>query len=385
MIITFYLLAFTALTIGTAAIYMAIIEVFPVKWLYFHYFIRKPVNWSIFLFLIILTAVIYNQQGYFPLWSIAPLFITGLGVVLTYKMHQETAFPAVDFPEMANDFTNLPIKPDMQLAVIEYEGLTKCYPLDYVIHHHIINDRFNEKTVSLTYCAMCRSIIPFDVSDIGPLFVGSFKEANMIVADRKTKTFFQQATFQSIIGKLHPHTLVMIPFQILSWQDVKKLIPKPQVVLVSKKDFADFHLPIPGLWKKIVASEATPGLSKKHRDKTYPSRTHVIGAMDHSIKQQVVYLKSEVLSKKIVFNSENNFVLVGIGDAVNGFKIDQNKMNLNTKDGSLFDTTSGTTWDMRGKFINGSIKKDLEPLAISDEYWFSWKKYHPDSKLVRIV
>jgi hypothetical protein len=47
---------------------------------------------------------------------------------------------------------------------------------------------------------MCRSIIPFDVTDIGPLFVGSFKDANLIVADRKTKTFFQQATFESIIG-----------------------------------------------------------------------------------------------------------------------------------------------------------------------------------------
>ena len=99
-----------------------------------------------------------------------------------------------------------PLTDDMQLAVIEHGDVTKAYPLDYVVHHHIINDSFGNRIVALTYCAMCRSIIPFDVTDIGPLFVGSFKDANMIVADRRTKTFFQQATFKSIIGRLHPHS-----------------------------------------------------------------------------------------------------------------------------------------------------------------------------------
>ncbi len=98
----------------------------------------------------------------------------------------------------------LPLTDDMQLAVIEHGGVTKAYPLDYVIHHHIINDWFGDRIVAVTYCAMCRTIIPFDVTDIGPLFVGSFKNANMIVADKRTKTFFQQATFESIVGRLHP-------------------------------------------------------------------------------------------------------------------------------------------------------------------------------------
>jgi hypothetical protein len=116
---------------------------------------------------------------------------------------------------MSDDPLKLPLCDDMETAVIEYGGVTKAYPLDYVIHHHIINDRFGNRVVALTYCAMCRSIIPFDVADIGPLFVGSFENANMIVADRRTRTFFQQATFESLIGPLHPHTLTMIPFQVL--------------------------------------------------------------------------------------------------------------------------------------------------------------------------
>ena len=386
IIIIFYLLALLALIIGTAAIYMALIEIFPVNWLYYHYFIRKPINWTILTVLIIWTFFIYLQENQFPLWALIPIILTGFAVVLTYKMHQETAFKAVDFPVLATDISKLPIQDEMQLAVIEYDGVTKCYPLDYVMHHHIINDKFNSKIIALTYCAMCRSIIPFDVTAIGPLFVGSFKNANMVLADRKTKTFFQQATFKSIIGKLHPSELTMITFQILSWSDVKKSMQKPQVVKVTNADFSAFQLPIPGIWKKIISSENTPGLSSKNRDKTFPARTHVIGIIDESIKKEIVYLKKEVLANQVVLNSEYNFFLIGTSNVVNGFKISSHNTDLKitVDNDEIVDLNSKTRWDIRGKLIQGPLNTNLEPIAISDEYWFSWKKYHGDAKLIRL-
>jgi hypothetical protein len=234
---------------------------------------------------------------------------------------------------------------------------------------------------------MCRSIIPFDVTNIGPLFVGSFKDANMIVADRKTKTFFQQATFESIIGKLHPHTLTMIPFQILPWGEIKKLNPPPQIVKVTEQDFRAFQLPIPGIWKKIMASEATPGLASKDRDKSFPSRTHVIGVIDPIAKPQIVYLKEELMKRGIFHNEALNIFLVSVRNTVNGFKgsLDGRSINLSlTPDQKLSDISSGTVWDIRGKYIGGEIASDLEPIALSDEYWFSWKKFHSDSKLIRV-
>jgi hypothetical protein len=387
MVFLFYLLTIIALATATAAIYMALISSFPVQWLYYHYFIRKPIVWVILVGTVIWVFVITLRTGAFPLWTLIPLVLMCLAVVLTYKMHQEHAFRAIDFPAIAEDVSNLPLRDDMQLAVIEYAGVAKAYPLDYVIHHHIINDQFGEHIVALTYCAMCRSIIPFDVTNIGPLFVGSFKDANMIVADRKTKTFFQQATFESIIGKLHPHTLTMIPFQILPWGEIKKLNPPPQIVKVTEQDFRAFQLPIPGIWKKIMASEATPGLASKDRDKSFPSRTHVIGVIDPIAKPQIVYLKEELMKRGIFHNEALNIFLVSVRNTVNGFKgsLDGRSINLSlTPDQKLSDISSGTVWDIRGKYIGGEIASDLEPIALSDEYWFSWKKFHSDSKLIRV-
>ncbi len=376
--IIFYIIAFFSLVIGMGAIF-TLVEKFPVKLLYYHYHFRKPLVWIIFIASI--GYQIINSSNGFPTNAIPPIAIIGLAVILTYKVHQSNWFKAVYFPKMTDDFDALPLSDDQEMALIEYEGIIKAYPLNYVIHHHIINDKFKDKIVALTYCAMCRSIIPFDVTEIGPLFVASFKNANMIVADKKTGTFFQQASFNSVIGKLHPHSLKMITFQILPWETVKKLKSRPQVAIINENDLRPFKLPMPGVWKKVMSSELTPGLSNK--DKTFPSKTHIVGITDASINECVFYLKSELLQQRIVKNEKLNFTLISIGNTVNGFKT--KNINLILKNNQIIeDTTTKTNWDITGKNLNGTIKNDLEKISISDEYWFSWKKFHPKSKLLRL-
>ena len=119
-----FLLAIIALLVGTAAIYMALIKPFPFQWLYYHYFIRKPVVWAIFGGSLLWVTWQVITTGSFPTETVVPLALMGLAAVLTYRMHQETAFPVVDFPEMSGDPLQLPLADDMQLAVIEYEGVT---------------------------------------------------------------------------------------------------------------------------------------------------------------------------------------------------------------------------------------------------------------------
>ena len=381
----FYILAFISFFTGMFAIF-TLVEKFPVKYIYYHYHARKPIVWTIFIgsmAWVMLSYFMSNEP--FPWHTLPPLFIISLSVLMAYKVHQEAWFKAVDFPIMTKDIDSLPIGEESQLAIIEVNGIVKAYPLNYVIHHHIINDSFGDKIIALTYCAMCRSIIPFDVTDIGALFVGSFKNANLIVADRKTKTFFQQESFNSIIGKLHPHQLSMIPFHILSWSEVKNLNPIPEVVVVTKRDFRPFKLPMPGVWNKVMSSELTPGLVSK--DKSFPSKTHIIGIIDPYVPVQIAYLKKELIPFSVVVNEEYDFVLIITKGSVNGFKgtLDTHALELAINDNKIIsDKTSGTTWDLRGKYINGAIQQNLESIAITDEYWFAWKKFHPDTLLIRM-
>lgn len=384
-VLILYILAVLALAVGTAAIYMAMLEPFPLRWLYWHYFVRKPLVWTILLGSAGWVGWTTWQEGGFPLWSIGPLLLMALAVALAYRMHQESVFRALDFPPMANDPLTLPLKDDAEMAIVEHGGVTKAYSLDHVIHHHIINDRFGDRVVALTYCAMCRTVIPFDVTDIGPLFVASFKNANMVVGDRKTRTFFQQATFDSVIGKLHPHSLTMLPFQQLSWRQVKSLDPMPLVARVTDHDLREFELPVPGAWRRIMASEATPGLSARNRDRTLPARTRVVGLLEPNTGESRAWIKSELLERNLL-EVEPDIALVAVDGTVNGFRNYELGKPLRLKldsDLQLSNIEGTGRWDLRGKALVDDLP-DLTPVALSDEYWFSWKRFHPNTVLVRL-
>ena len=92
------------------------------------------------------------------------------------------------------------------------------------------------------------------------------------------------------------------------------------------------------------------------------------------------------MERKIVINKRGGFFLVGISNTVNGFKnsLDKTELDIALEQAEIVDLNSDTRWDLRGKYINGTLKSDLEPIAISDEYWFSWKKFHQDTELIRI-
>ena len=100
--IALYVLAIIALLVGTAAVYMALLKPFPVQWLYYHYFIRKPAVWAILAGSLVYVTWLSLEAGTFPLAASVPLALIGLAIVLTYRMHQESAFPAVDFPVMSD-------------------------------------------------------------------------------------------------------------------------------------------------------------------------------------------------------------------------------------------------------------------------------------------
>lgn len=157
-------------------------------------------------------------------------------------------------------------------------------------------------------------------------------------------------------------------------------------ISTSADDLREFELPIPGVWRRLMASEATPGLSARRRDRTLPARTRVIGLLESAAGSPKVYVKSELTERGVV-DVESEVTLVAVDGVVNGFRsqVDGRPVQLKlTPDRRLTDQDATTTWDLRGKHLRGGESTDLSPVKLSDEYWFSWKLFHPDTTLVRL-
>ena len=163
--------------------------------------------------------------------------------------------------------------------------------------------------------------------------------------------------------------------------------------------------------KKLKATSSKAGksvkkfTSKPHGWKTNPLDAFFMGseqAKAKTAKGSAKYTKAANADKAALANAKSaeaaaaragfknealNVFFVALGDTVNAFKgsVAGQAIDLSTnKEGALCDADSRTTWDARGKYRSGPLRSNLEIVAISDEYWFSWKAFHPDSTLVRL-
>jgi len=300
-------------------------------------------------------------------------------------MHPQRIFRAVLQPqyETTNNHDLLP--PEVPVLVIEVDNVQRAYPVSFVSRHHIINDVVGSKSILVTFCPICNTGIGYDATGYGPFIVGGFYRGNMVMADKRTKTFWQQATGESLAGRLHPRRLQLIRLDLLTWSMAREAYPNVQLVHVSEKDLRPFHMPF--IWDFYRRSNVIPGIPKKERDDRLPQKAFVIGVP--RIHGDVAYLKEDILKQIWARDDELNLFLVSKSQIVRGYytEIDgiQLKLRYIPDQDEIHDEANHTVWNLSGKWLRGEIKRDLVKWPLSEEYWFAWKQFHPFTEVRKPV
>ncbi len=111
------------------------------------------------------------------------------------------------------------------VALLKLNGEAKAYPLSILIWHEIVNDEIGGRPVSVTYCPLCNTTIAFDRRFRGKLLdfgtTGRLRHSDLVMYDRQTETWWQQATGEGLVGEYAGEQLTFIPVTVLSWRDVK--------------------------------------------------------------------------------------------------------------------------------------------------------------------
>lgn len=137
--------------------------------------------------------------------------------------------PALTDPAFiaAQDDTRLVGREPVITAVIA--GEARAYPLRYLTWHEIVNDRFGDVPVAVTFCPLCNSAMVFDRRVEGQELEfgvsGKLRNSDMIMYDRQTFSWWQQAIGQGIVGELNGVTLTQLPSWMESWDQFKAAHP----------------------------------------------------------------------------------------------------------------------------------------------------------------
>ena len=132
-----------------------------------------------------------------------------------------------DFLPVAEEDRLAPREP---VIAVEMDGATpRAYPIRYLTWHEIVNDTVGGVPVAVTFCPLCNSGPAFDRRVGGQVLEfgvsGKLRHSDMIMYDRQTESWWQQAIGTGIVGDHTDTILEQIPTWMESWEEFRSRNP----------------------------------------------------------------------------------------------------------------------------------------------------------------
>jgi hypothetical protein len=312
--------------------------------------------------------------------------------------------PAIDEPsfvsvEGADDW----LEPQEPVILVDVDGAAKAYPIQIMMWHEIVNDVVGGTPVTVTFCPLCNTGVAFErtfdgiVLDFGT--TGRLRFSNLIMYDRQTETWWQQATGEPIAGRFTGQQLAFVPASMVSWEDFKEAHPDGAVLSRDTgydRDYGrnpytgyDDVRRSPFLYDGPDTPDALPAMAR---------------VLAVEINGEAVAYPFDLLQEVQVVNDTVGDVPIAVlwapgtasaldessvagGDDVGAAttysrKLDGRPLTFAVDDGRIVDEQTGTAWDLLGTGVSGPLAgQNLEPVVSVNYFWFSWAAFKPETRI----
>ncbi|MDP2080359.1 MAG: DUF3179 domain-containing protein [Pseudotabrizicola sp.] len=110
----------------------------------------------------------------------------------------------------------------------------RAWPIRYLMWHEIVNDQVGGVPIVVTFCPLCNTGIIFDarIEGVAHSFgvSGKLRFSDMIMYDRQTQSWWQQALGDGIVGQHTGATLTQLPGWMESWSAFRDRNPNGLVM-----------------------------------------------------------------------------------------------------------------------------------------------------------
>lgn len=143
--------------------------------------------------------------------------------------------PALDDPQFIHASKETRIADREPVITLALDGHpARAYPIRYLTWHEIVNDRIGGAPVTVTFCPLCNSAMVFDGRVRGRTLTfgvtGKLRNSDMVMYDRETQSWWQQAQGIGIVGEMTGTELRQLPSWMESWAEFKAAHPQGLVV-----------------------------------------------------------------------------------------------------------------------------------------------------------
>ncbi len=312
--------------------------------------------------------------------------------------------PAVDDPkfisvEQADEW----LEPQEPVILVVVGDEARAYPIQILMWHEIVNDVIGEKPVTVTFCPLCNSGVAFErtfdgqVLDFGT--TGRLRYSNLIMYDRQTETWWQQATGEAIAGKYTGRRLTFVPASMIAWEDFKATYPDGTVLSRDTGDGRDYgrnpyvgydeKSSSPWLYDGPETPDALPPMARvvtielNEETVAYPYEVlkDVRVANDTVGGEPVVVLWAPGTASALDASSIADGSDVGAATTFSR-ELDGEMLTFVLDGDRVVDEQTGSEWDVLGQAVSGpKAGSQLEPVVSINHFWFSWAAFRPETRI----
>ncbi len=295
------------------------------------------------------------------------------------------------------------------VAIVEMNGAVKAYPLQILIWHEIVNDQVGTVPVVVTFCPLCNTALAFDrrfdgqVLDFGT--TGYLRHSDLIMYDRQTETWWQQATGEGIAGLYAGERLDFVGSPVVSWDMFKQQYPTGRVLSrdTGFPDYAERY------GRNPYVGYDEPGSSpwaffRARRDNRLQAKERVV-AIEFSGETRA-YPYSGLREKRVINDRAGGVDIVvfwthGTASALDSERISKGRdvgtagvferaieteaLTFEPAETGLFrDKETGSIWNVLGHAVSGPLAgQRLVPVHHGTHFWFAWAVFRPGTRVIR--
>ena len=289
------------------------------------------------------------------------------------------------------------------VILLQAGGQARAYPVQILMWHEIVNDELGGEPVSVTFCPLCNTGIAFErvfdgqVLDFGT--TGRLRFSNLIMYDRQTETWWQQASGKAIAGELTGGQLTFLPAALISWEEFKNSYPEGDVL--SKEtgfqraygqnpytgydniNSSPFLYRGPATPDKLpaVARVLTVDLGEEAAAYPYTTLEEVRVANDTIAGRDIAVFWEEGTASALDSSALAEGRDVGTAAAYSR-DVDGETLTFSYDGENIIDDQTGSVWNILGQAESGQLEgTQLEPVVSVNHFWFSWAAFKPETRI----
>jgi hypothetical protein len=304
------------------------------------------------------------------------------------------------------------LRPQEPVIVLTATTQARAYPLQILIWHEIVNDTIGGVPVVVTFCPLCNLSLVFERRAEGRVLTfgttGNLRTSDLVMWDRQTETWWQQATGEAIVGELTGDKLARVPSAVLSFEEFRRAYPSGEVL---SRDSANTEMerkrsaprsygtnpyagydradspPILGFWGDRAIDGRLP--PKARVAVATFARPPVAYALDSlkgptAINETIDGRRTVLLfTPGVASPLDREAIASGVDVGQAAFydpAVAGRALRFRAGGGGFTDEETGSTWTIAGLAVSGPLAGTrLGQMDHEVTYWFVWAVFRPET------